>query len=310
MNLVVVARTDEADDVISLRLARPDGGRLAGWRPGAHIDVRLSGGLVRQYSLTGVVGDDLWEIAVLRSPRGRGGSQHIFDTICEGSIVQVGGPRNHFALEPAKTYLFIAGGIGITPIRTMLAAADAAGCQWRLLYGGRTESSMAFVAELSARYADRVLVHPEDRCGLLDIPAFLDNAPAGTLVYCCGPEPLLAAVEGECAVRPECDLRVERFAPAEPASASVDSVFEVDLVQTGVTLRVPAGVSILAAAEQAGAFVTSSCEQGTCGSCETVVLAGVPDHRDSVLTDAQRVAGDSMMICVSRAAGDRLVLDL
>jgi ferredoxin-NADP reductase len=311
LDLTVTTCRKEADDVISLRLVRPDAGSLPTWRPGAHIDLMLDGGLVRQYSLTGSrTEDDSWEIAVLREPAGRGGSQWIFDSVRQGSTVRVRGPRNHFELEPAQNYLFVAGGIGITPIRPMIAAAQQAGCSWRLLYGGRSSSSMAFVAELAALYGDRVVVRPQDQFGLLDLAGFVGSATPGTMVYCCGPEPLLAAVERQCALEPTVDLRVERFTARAVDADLVDTTFEVELVQAGVTVTVAPGESILAVAEAAGAFVTSSCEEGTCGSCETAVLAGEPDHRDSVLNTQQRAKCDSMMICVSRARGDRLVLDL
>ncbi len=310
LELTVVARTTEADDVISLRLANKIGTKLPRWEPGAHIDLILDGGLTRQYSLTGPVDADWWQIAVLREQHGRGGSQQIFDTIHEGSTVIARGPRNHFTLEAAASYVFIAGGIGITPIRPMLDAADAAGSDWRLLYGGRSATSMAFVRELTSRYGDRVTVCPQDRDGLLDLSGFLSPVRSNTFVYCCGPEPLLRAVQDECASKAACTVRVERFTPAELPDTTDDSAFEVELAQTGSTINVAPGVSILTAAEEAGAFVTSSCEEGTCGSCETVVLAGVPEHRDSVLNDTQRATGTSMMICVSRAVSRRLVLDL
>lgn len=307
----VSSRRQEADDVISLQLVRPDGGSLPRWQPGAHIDLLLEGGRVRQYSLTGDhTQSDSWEVAVLREPAGRGGSQWIFDSVVPGSTIRVQGPRNHFGLEPAPNYLFIAGGIGITPIRPMIATADQAGRNWRLLYGGRSASSMAFVADLAELYGDRVLVRPQDQFGLLNLADFLGSAAPGTMVYCCGPEPLLAAVEAQCASEPMCDLRAERFAARPVDTELPDAPFEVELVQTGVTVTVSPGESILAVAEEAGAFITSSCEEGTCGSCETPVLSGEPDHRDSVLNAGQRAAGDTMMICVSRARGDRLVLDL
>ncbi|WP_428339009.1 PDR/VanB family oxidoreductase [Mycobacterium sp.] len=311
-DLVVTERRDEAEDVVALRLARPDGAGMPKWQPGAHIDLMLDCGLIRQYSLTGnaVSGGSSWEIAVLREHDGRGGSRWIFDSLQPASKVRVRGPRNHFALEPAPNYLFVAGGIGITPIRAMVAAAEHAGNPWRLLYGGRRASSMAYVEELVSEYGEKVLVRPEDQFGLLDLAGFVAEAPPGTKLYCCGPEPLLTAAERQCASEAACDLRVERFSarPAEPGV--VDRECEVELAQTGATVTVPPGVSILAAAEEAGAFVTSSCEEGTCGSCETAVLSGTPEHRDSVLNAQQRAAGDTMMICVSRCAGGKLVLDL
>jgi ferredoxin-NADP reductase len=297
-----------AEGVVGLTLRAADNGALPPWSPGAHVDLRLEPGLVRQYSLCGDPGDRYrWQLAVLREPAGRGGSRYVHERLAPGTRLQVDGPRNHFELLPAREYLFIAGGIGITPILPMVAAAAARGASWRLLYGGRRRASMAFVDRLD-RYGDRVSVQPQDETGLLDLSP-LDSPGADTLVYCCGPEPLLAAVEKRCAGRPAGALRTERFA-APAAVPGADHDFEVLLRQSGRTVRVPAGVSILAAVEQDGLAMLSSCREGTCGTCETGVLEGEPEHRDSVLTEAERVAGDVMMICVSRCRGQRLVLDL
>jgi ferredoxin-NADP reductase len=332
--LVVARKEDAADGVAMLELRDLAGTPLPGWQPGAHIDLLLGPGLVRQYSLCGAPADAAtWRIAVLREPAGRGGSRHVHDVLMEGGRVRARGPRNHFALEPAGRYLFIAGGIGITPILPMIAAAEATGTPWTLTYGGRARSSMAFRDELRSRYGDRVLLQPQDEAGLLDLDALLGQPAVGTLVYCCGPEPLLAAVEARCASWPAGALHVERFAPrageapARPAAAGAETeaeaqaeaqveaevqaeAFEVELAQSGLLIRVSAETSILRAVEAAGVQVLSSCTEGICGTCETAVLDGVPDHRDSLLTPAERAAGDTMMICVSRSATPRLVLDL
>jgi ferredoxin-NADP reductase len=305
---VVVDRVEPlADGVRGLTLRAADGGELPGWQPGAHIDLVLRPGLVRQYSLCGDPADrSRWELAVLREPAGRGGSQHVHEQLRPGAPLTVEGPRNHFELLDSPAYVFIAGGIGITPILPMIRAAEAAGAQWRLLYGGRRRASMAFLDRL-ADSPGRVSVCPEDTTGLLDL-SLLDQPQPGTLVYCCGPEPLLAAVEARCAAWPPGALRVERFAAARPTGA--DHEFEVVMAASGRTVRVPAGVSVLKALEEAGMPVLSSCQEGTCGTCETGVLDGEPDHRDTVLTAAERAAGDLMMICVSRCRGERLTLDL
>jgi ferredoxin-NADP reductase len=244
---------------------------------------------------------------VLREPAGRGGSQAVHDKLRAGDLVEVDGPRNHFPLVPSEKYLFIAGGIGITPLLPMMAAAEAAGAQWRLHYGGRTRGSMAFRSELSEAYGTRVSVHPQDEIGLLDLDEILAGEPPDTPVYCCGPEPLLTAVEQRCAGRP---LHVERFAPKEQGEPVRAGSFEVELARTGRTLTVSPGTSILRAVEEAGVEVLWSCTEGTCGTCETAVLGGAVDHRDSLLTPEERAANDTMFICVSRAAGPRLILDL
>jgi ferredoxin-NADP reductase len=304
--LVVDHREFAADGVLALTLRHPLGEPLPAWEPGAHVDVLPAPGLERQYSLCGDPADrSAWRIAVLRERPGRGGSAHVHEQLGEGGKVRVRGPRNNFRLEPAPRYLFVAGGIGITPILPMLAAAEAAGADWTLLYGGRTRESMAFVEELG-RYGDRVTIAPEDESGLLDLPSVLDDVPEGTLVYCCGPGPLLDAVEARC---PSGVLRVERFRPKEQETGG-DTAFEVELAQSGRTLTVAPDVSVLDAVRAAGVEVLYSCTEGTCGTCETDVLDGEPDHRDSVLTDDERAAGETMMICVSRCRGKRLVLDL
>ena len=191
----------------------------------------------------------------------------------------------------------------------MIAAAQAAAADWHLLYGGRQRGSMAFLDEL-ARYGDRVTVAPQDETGLLDLDTFLGSPRPDTLVYCCGPEPLLAAVEERCRAWPPRSLRVERFS-ARPLTAPVlAEAFEVELARSQVSLTVPPDRSILDVVEEAGIGVLSSCAEGTCGTCETAVLDGLPDHRDSVLTEDERRAGDCMMICVSRSCTARLVLNL
>jgi ferredoxin-NADP reductase len=311
--LTVAARTLAADGVVSLTLRRPDGGALPSWTPGAHIDVLLDGDdgdLIRQYSLCGHPAERAsWQIAVLREPRGRGGSAYVHDHLREGSTVRVREPRNNFPLRPAARHLFIAGGVGITPILPMVEAAEAAGADWRLLYGGRTRTSMAFLDRL-ARHGDRVLIRPQDEYGLLDLAAHLAVPEDDTLVHACGPEPLLQAVREQCAGWPSGTLGVERFAPARTPGAGPAEAFEVELVRSGLTLTVPADRSVLETVEEAGVAVDFSCREGTCGTCETDVLDGRPDHRDSLLAEDERAAGDTMLICVSRSCGPRLVLDL
>jgi ferredoxin-NADP reductase len=308
--LEVVEKTAVAEDVVTLTLASPDGARLRDWAPGAHVDLVLDNGLTRQYSLCG----DRWDpfsytVGVLREPAGRGGSAHVHDVLRPGDRVGVGGPRNNFPLVPAQRYLFVAGGIGITPVLPMLHTAALLGADWRLLYGGRRRASMAFLDRLAA-YGDRVQVVPQDEFGLLDLPAFLGEPDAGTRVYACGPAPLLAALETACAGWPPHALRTERFVADELGAPARTTPFAVELARTGTTVTVAPGASVLEAVGAAGVEVLSSCRQGTCGTCETTVLAGRPDHRDSILDDDERAAGDCMYPCVSRSLDDRLVLDL
>ncbi|WP_128376330.1 PDR/VanB family oxidoreductase [Streptomyces cavernae] len=312
--LVVTDRAHAADGVVSLTLRRPDGQPLPSWAPGAHIDLFLEGGLIRQYSLCGSPSDPgAWQIAVLREPQGRGGSSYVHERLTQGAVVRARGPRNNFPLRPAPRHLFIAGGVGITPLLPMVEAAAAAGTDWRLLYGGRTRSSMAFLDRL-APHGDRVLVRPQDEYGLLDLAEFLGTPREGTLVHACGPEPLLQAVRERCADWPPGTLGIERFAPV-PAGATTDgpnsdTPFDVVLARAGRTLTVPPDRSVLEVLMEAGVPVDYSCQEGTCGTCETDVLDGEPDHRDSLLAEDERASGDTMLICVSRACGPRLVLDL
>ncbi len=311
--LTVASRTLAADGVVCLTLRRPDGGPLPCWTPGAHIDVLLDsadGDLIRQYSLCGHPAErSAWQIAVLREPQGRGGSAYIHDHLRKGATVRVRGPRNNFPLRPAARHLFIAGGVGITPILPMVEAAEAAGADWRLLYGGRTRASMAFLDRL-APHGDRVLIRPQDEYGLLDLAAHLGEPQEDTLVHACGPEPLLRAVQEQCAGWPPGTLGVERFAPTRTAEPGPTGTFELELARSGLTLTVPPDRSVLETVEAAGIAVDFSCREGTCGTCETDVLDGRPDHRDALLTEDERAAGDTMLICVSRSCGPRLVLDL
>jgi ferredoxin-NADP reductase len=308
LRLTVAARRAIADGVAALELRDPSGKPLPAWSPGAHIDLELAPGLTRQYSLCGDPADrSVWRIGVLLDDQGRGGSQLVHEKLHVDYEVDVRGPRNHFLLEPASSYVFIAGGIGITPILPMFRAAAARGAERELHYGGRTLDSMAFRDELEDD--ERVHLHPQDTAGLLDLPAILGSPREGTLVYCCGPEPLLRAVEEHCASWPNDALHVERFAAVEQGAPVRDESFEVVLAATGTTLTVPPDRSILQVITEAGVHVDSSCAEGVCGTCETTVLEGEIDHRDSLLSSDERAANDVMFICVSRAACPRITID-
>lgn len=310
LTLEVIDKTVVCDGVVGLTLAHPDGRRLPDWTPGAHLDLVLPTGETRQYSLCG----DRWDpftyrLGVLREPVSRGGSSYVHEQLEIGHEVGVGGPRNNFPLMPSEQYLFVAGGIGITPLLPMITQAALLSADWQLLYGGRHRGSMAFLDELSG-YGDRVRVVPQDEFGLLDLSGFLGSPRPGVAVYCCGPGPLLTAVERACAGWPAHSLRTERFVAAEQSAPVRTSAFDVELRRSGTTVTVQPGVSVLEAVSAAGVDVLSSCRQGTCGTCETAVVAGRPDHRDSLLDDDERAAGDCMYICVSRSCTDQLVLDL
>ena len=316
VDVEVRRREAAADGVVVLTLADPSGADLPEWAPGAHIDLIMTPSLVRQYSLCGDTANrSEWQVGVLLDPNSRGGSQFVHDKLHEGTTVRVRGPRNHFPLVGSPRYLFTAGGIGVTPMLPMIAAAEAGGADWHLLYGGRTRSSMAFVDELQ-RHGDRVTVCPRDAQDGANFRANLDaalsSAQENTLVYCCGPEGLLSAVEDACKTWPEGSLHIERFSAKElePPSPDALQTFEVECQRSGLTLTVPPDKSVYEVCEDAGVDVLGSCMEGVCGTCECDIIEGEGDHRDSVLNDAEKAANQTIMICVSRSRSERLVLDL
>lgn len=306
----VVSRVEAADDVVLITFAAQDDTPLPGWQAGAHIDVELGEDLTRQYSLCGDPSDRCtYTIGVLNAPASRGGSRYVHDSVHVGGEITLRGPRNHFELVDAPRYLFIAGGIGITPIAAMVRAVEAAGKPWSLIYGGRTLESMAFRDELST-LGDRVTLWPQDTHGIINLAQVLGSPSPDTVVYTCGPEPLLNAVETICeATWPAGACHLERFA-AKQVDRGNDVEFEVELAKSGSVLRVAADRTVLDTLADAGIHVLSSCGEGTCGTCETPVLAGEVEHRDSILTRDEQARHDCMMVCVSRASCPRLVLDL
>jgi ferredoxin-NADP reductase len=310
LDLVVSDRRMLTADIVALDLTLIDGADLPPWSPGAHLEMHLDNGLKRQYSLCSDPADRRsWTVAVLREPNSRGGSDFIHDQLRVDSKVNGRGPRNNFPLEPATAYRFVAGGIGISPILPMIRAAEASATPWTLLYGGRSLESMAFKDQLAA-YGDKVTLHPQDTHGLLDLATELAEPTAGQAVYCCGPEPLLAAIETQChATWPTGALHVERFRSDLPDLTHARPI-EVELAQSGAKFTVPSDRSILDVLTEAGIEVDASCEEGTCGTCEVMVLEGTPEHHDVVLTENERESGDCMMICVSRAKTRCLKLDL
>jgi ferredoxin-NADP reductase len=282
-----------ADDVVSLVL-RGDEGPLEAWEPGAHIDLALPNWLTRQYSLCGDPGDlSAYRIAVRLDPLSRGGSEYVHWYLSPGRTLEVSSPRNHFPLVPANEYLFLAGGIGITPIVPMLRAAVASGAAASLVYVGRSTSTMPFAAELVDTYGERVRLFSEGRPNLGEFADFTGE------VYCCGPASMLAAAE---AMFPR--VRAERFQPTARVFGP-DTAFEVVCARSGATIQVPADESLLDALNHAGRPVPSGCREGVCGSCELAVLDGEPEHRDDIGAPAGR-----MYACVSRASSPRLVLDI
>ena len=304
----------EAEGVVSVVLARDDGCDLPEFTSGAHIDLVLSSDLIRQYSLCSDPSvRDEWTIAVLLEPDSRGGSEYVHTVLQPGMPVWVAGPRNNFPLIEADDYLFIAGGIGITPLLPMVREVDRQGKNWALLYGGRSRASMAFLDDLS-RFGSRVTVVPQDECGLLDLSAAIGPLRADAAVYCCGPEPLISAVESTCAELGRSAPRVERFkarqVPEDALDERANSAFTLVLSESGKQVTVAAGKPIIEVLDEEGIFVLTACEAGICGTCETEVVSGTPDHRDDYLTPEERATNKTMMVCVSRSKTPVLVLKL
>jgi ferredoxin-NADP reductase len=292
LRLLVTSRETVAAGVVQLRL---EGRDLPRWEPGAHLDLVLPSGLVRQYSLCGDPEDtSSYTVATRLVEDGRGGSREVHEQVTEGMELTVRGPRNRFPLVEAPSYVFVAGGIGITPLLPMLRALPEH-AEWRLLYAGRDRASMPFLEEVEKLGGGQVTVVE----GRPDLDAL--EVSEGAAVYACGPEGLMAAVAARFP-----DVRLERFAPRTSSEGNAE--FEVELRRTGRTLTVPADSTVLAAVRRELPGTAYSCEQGFCGTCQQRVLEGEIDHRDELLTDEERA--DSMLICVSRARSDRLVLDM
>lgn len=308
-DLTVTDVRREADGVVSLRLRRGDDAPLPSWEPGAHIEVELGEErLRRHYSLCGQQDDD-WRIAVLREPNGRGGSAYVHEMIAAGDTIRATGPRNNFALVDADRYVFVAGGIGITPILPMVRATATAGHPTTLLYGGRRRTSMAFLDEIADLPGANVYVCPEDEVGLLDLKRHIGAPDPAAAVYYCGPPPLLEAVEKQCADWPRGSLHREIFI-AEERPHNPGDTFEVQLARSGESLRVDSHRTLLEALEDAGIDHPHSCRAGICGTCLTDVVDGQPEHLDDVLSDEERDSGQVILPCVSRSRSRVLVLDL
>ncbi len=312
--VVVDSVTPVADGIVRLRLVAPDGRAMPRWTPGSHIDIECGDSAVsRQYSLCGDPADaQALDIAVLLDSASRGGSSWVHANVKAGDKLKIRGPRNHFHLdESAKKLIFIAGGIGITPVSAMARRAKALGIDYALHYSGRARPTMAFLDELGTLHGDRLTVYAQDEGRRLDIAALLGTPAADTQVYACGPVRMLDAVASLGAHWPEDALHVEHFeSTLRTLDPAREHAFEVELKDSGIVVHVPANQTVLAALRAANIDVQSDCEEGLCGSCEVRVLSGKVDHRDVVLTRSEREAGTRMMTCCSRACDGRLVLEL
>jgi ferredoxin-NADP reductase len=294
----------EAADVVSVHLESTDGAPLPRWHPGAHVDVELPSGRLRQYSLCGDPGErDRYRIAVRRIADGGGGSVEMH-AMHAGDALTLRGPRNAFPFISVDGYLFVAGGIGITPILPMLHAAIAQDTDWTFVYTGRTRASMPFLAELSTLDPARVHIWPDDEYGTPDGKKIVDLAPDGAALYACGPPPMIEAIRVEIPSERVASLHYERFSPPPVVGGRS---FDVVLARSGHVVPVAANQTALAAIRRVLPDVAYSCQQGFCGTCPVSLLGGTVEHRDRCLTDDQRA--NRMAICVSRGSG-RVTLDL
>jgi len=299
-----------ARDTHLFELARPGGEVLPAAEPGAHVDLHLPTGVFRQYSLTRCdPSPKTYTLGIKRDEAGRGGSRLIFDAFRVGQLLTISAPRNNFPLvDQSEHVVLFAGGIGITPIRSMVQRLTEQRRSFELHYSARSRDDMAFVDEFAN--ASNIRLHCDNEHGgtFLDLAAVIASAPQAAHLYCCGPAPMLAAFEGATSHLPRAQVHVEYFTPKE--EKSLEGGYIVRLARSNREFAIPAGQSILHVLQGAGFDIPYSCEQGICGSCETKVLAGEPDHRDAILSDGDRAANKTMMICCSGSKGGPLVLDL
>lgn len=312
LSLLLKSITFEAEDVISLDLRPAAGAALPPFTAGAHIDLALSNGLLRSYSLINPQDEThRYVIAVQRDAKSRGGSRFIHDSFRVGQTVEASEPRNNFPLvEDAAETILLAGGIGITPLYAMTQRLAGLERKWRLHYAVRSRRRAAFLDALAALDPQALHLHIDDEHGgdVFDLAPIVREAPPGTQLYCCGPLPMLAAFEAATAGLPPDNVHTEYFTAKEPVVAK--GGFDVVLARSGLTLFVAAGKTILDTLRENGIEAPHSCLEGVCGTCETAVLDGVPEHRDSVLSARERASNKTMMICCSGCVGDRLTLDL
>lgn len=299
-----------AQDTNLYEFRRLDGAPMPPIAPGAHIDIHLPNGMMRQYSLTTAEGDpNAYVVGIKKDRASRGGSKFIHDQLKVGTVLQLGGPRNNFPLdEKASHTVLLAGGIGITPIWCMAQRLQKLGASWEMHYSCRERPEVAFIDELSKLPNVKLHIDAESNGKFLDIPGIVAAAPAGAHFYCCGPIPMLNAYEAATKSVPEGHMHIEYFTAKE--AAALDGGYKVRLERSGQEFTVPPGKTLLHVLRDAGVDVSYSCEEGVCGSCETVVISGTPDHRDNILTEAERKASKTMMICCSGSKSDLLVLDL
>ena len=305
----------EAESINSFELVAPAGGDLVAFTAGSHIDLYLSNGMIRSYSLVNDPSErSRYVIAVNKDAASRGGSRFVHETLRAGDLITISHPRNNFVLQENTTHsIMIAGGIGITPLLSMIRRLKALGRSWELFYAARTRVAAAFLDELSGLRRDvqeelHLNFDQEPTGSMLDLAAIVRNAPGDAHLYCCGPVPMLEAFEAATRDRPAEQVHVEYFKAREKPAA--EGGFEVKLARSNRTIKVGAGKTILNALLDAGIAVNYACTEGVCGTCETRVIEGIPDHRDLFLGKAEQAANKTIMICCSGSKSDALVLDL
>ncbi len=311
IDVELTAISTAADDTKLYELRRTDGQPMPPVEPGAHIDIYLPSGLIRQYSLTSAEGiTDRYVIGVKKDAASRGGSREMHDTLKVGMRLKIGGPRNNFELDAAAPHtVLFAGGIGVTPIWAMVQRLAATNKSWKLYFSSRNRSQAAFLDGLSA-HGSKVTLHFDDEAQgkFLDMAAAVASAPEGTHFYCCGPTPMLEAFQEATAKVPVENVHLEYFTSTQ--EAATEGGYTVVLKESGKEFYVPEGKTILDVLLDAKIPISHSCTMGICGSCETVVLEGIPDHRDDFLTPKEKEANKTIMICCSGSLSPKLVLDL
>ena len=307
LRLTAVVYGGEGTNLYELR--RPEGGNLPPFTAGAHVDLHLPNGMVRQYSIASPQGErDRYLLGIKLDGGSRGGSRYVHDTLRVGTLLRVGPPRNNFPLvEDAPFSLLVAGGIGLTPMLCMVDRLRTLNRPWSLHYAVRRRAEAMPLAALAAATHLHV---DEEQSGVMDVAALVAAAPGNAHLYCCGPAPMLAAFEAACATRSPTHVHIERFTAPEDMAPAAGDGYRVELRRSNRQVTVVQGQTLLEALLGAGIKVQVSCEQGICGTCETRVIAGTPDHRDMILSESEKAANDVMMVCCSGSLGPTLVLDL
>lgn len=312
LEVTIVGRTVEADGIISLDLAACDGHPLPTFEAGAHVDVHVAPGVVRQYSLcSDPAKSDAYRLAILLEAASRGGSSGIHGQFELGQTMRIGAPRNAFRLvEEADRSILMAGGIGVTPIYAMAHRLRALEADFAFHYCTRSGARTAFRAELlQASFADRLTIHVDDEGTAIDLDATLAEPSAGTHLYICGPGGFIDYVKAaaERLGWAKANVHVEHF------GAEIDSVgesFTVEARSSGMSFTILGDQTIAQVLLAAGIDVPLSCEQGVCGTCLTRVIEGTPDHRDMFLSEDEHKSGEEIAICCSRSKTPILVLDI